>query len=81
MSYFVYILECQKDKLYTGIATDVERRFEEHQNGTGAKFTKVFKPIRVLYTEETLSRSDALKREYQIKQLSREEKEQLIARD
>lgn len=79
MSYFVYILKCKDDTLYTGIATDVERRLDEHNNSDkGAKYTRVRRPVELVYTEELEDRSSACKREYAIKQLKREEKLRLI---
>ena len=72
--YFVYILKCADDTLYTGITTDVSRRFEEHKNGTGAHYTKVRGVKKILYTEEHPDRSSAQKREAAIKKLRREEK-------
>lgn len=78
MTYFVYILECADGSLYTGIATDVARRFEEHKSGKGAHYTSARKPVRILYTETYPDRSAALKREAQIKKLSRPKKLTLI---
>ncbi len=79
MSYFVYILECSDKTLYTGIATDVQRRLDEHNSSDkGAKYTKVRRPLRLLYSEESENRSSASKREYEIKKLSREKKLELI---
>lgn len=72
--YFVYMLECADGSLYTGITTDVERRFLEHKAGTGGHFTRAHKPRRIVYTEEHLGRSSALKREAAIKKLSRAKK-------
>lgn len=72
--YFVYILKCADNTLYTGITTDVSRRFEEHRNGTGAHYTKVRGVKKILYTEEHPDRSSAQKREAAIKKLRREEK-------
>jgi len=76
--YFVYILECADKSLYTGITTDVARRFAEHQQGEGGKFTRAKKVVRVVYTERKLNRSTASKREAAIKKLSRQEKLALI---
>lgn len=76
--YFVYILECEHNKLYTGITTDVERRFREHREGKGGRFTRAIMPLRIAYKEGHLSRSAALKREAQIKRLRREQKLDLI---
>lgn len=76
--YSVYILECANDKLYTGITTDVERRFEEHLAGTGARFTKINPPIRVVYNKKCGDRSAATKEELRIKRLTKAAKLQLI---
>jgi len=82
MSYFIYILECSDGTLYTGIATDVKRRLDEHNNSDkGAKYTKVRRPLKLVYTEESENRSSASKREYEIKKLSREKKLELISRN
>lgn len=79
MSYFVYILECSDNTLYTGIATDVSRRVDEHNNSDkGAKYTRIRRPVKLVYTEELDDRSSASKREYAIKKLPREEKLKLI---
>ncbi|MEN8303247.1 MAG: GIY-YIG nuclease family protein [Campylobacterota bacterium] len=79
MSYYVYILECSDKTLYTGIATDVERRLDEHNNSDkGAKYTKIRRPLKLVYSEKSENRSSASKREYEIKKLSREKKLELI---
>ncbi len=79
MSYFVYILECCDGSLYTGIAKDVAKRLDEHNNSDrGAKYTKARRPVRLLYKEPSDNRSSASKREYEIKKLSRAKKLQLI---
>ncbi len=72
--YFVYMLECQDESLYTGITTDVARRFAEHQKGIGSNFTRAKKAVRIVYTEECATRSAALKREAAIKRLTRPQK-------
>jgi putative endonuclease len=76
--YFVYILECEDGSLYTGITTNVERRFEEHKSGEGAHYTRARKAKRILYFESHEDRSSALKREIEIKKWSRKEKIQLV---
>jgi len=82
MSYYVYILECSDKTLYTGIATDVGRRLDEHNNSDkGAKYTKIRRPLKLVYSEESENRSSASKREYEIKKLSREKKLELISRN
>lgn len=77
--YFVYILECKDSSLYTGITTDVERRFSEHLRGVGSRFTRAKKAKKIIYTETCPDRSTASKRESAIKKLSREEKLALVA--
>ncbi|NQV88365.1 MAG: GIY-YIG nuclease family protein [Parcubacteria group bacterium] len=72
--YFLYIIECGNGSLYTGITTNVERRFNEHKNGTGGHYTRSHKAVRVVYTEKYPDRSSALKRESQIKAWSRQKK-------
>lgn len=76
--WFLYILECADKTLYTGITTDVQRRFEQHENGQGAKYTKGRAPLKILYTEECENRSSASKRELEIKALSKQAKQALI---
>ena len=77
--WYLYILETEKNRLYTGITTDVERRFQQHQTGKGARFTKVYKPIRIVLTKMVGSRSAASKLEAQIKSMPRQAKLQWIA--
>lgn len=81
-NWFVYIVRCNDNTLYTGIAKSVERRVDEHNcNDTlGSKYTRTRRPVRLVYQEETASRSAAGKREFAIKQLNKTEKESLIAR-
>lgn len=73
----VYIVRCGDASLYTGIAKDVEARLEKHNNGRGAAYTRTRRPVRLLYREEGLSRSEALVREARIKSLPRPDKEKL----
>ena len=77
-SWFVYILHCADDTLYTGITTDIDRRIAEHNEGIGAKYTRGRGPVTLSHFETLPSKSDALKREAAIKKLSREEKLSLI---
>jgi putative endonuclease len=77
--YFVYLLECRGGSIYTGIATDVKRRFEEHAGGTGARYTRSHPPRRILYTEEYVDRSSAQKREATIKSWDRKQKLTLVS--
>ena len=78
--YFVYILKCADETLYTGISTELERRIDEHNSSDkGAKYTRVRRPVRLVYSEEYPDRSTASKREYVIKKkMSRAEKLKLI---
>ena len=81
MIYFVYIVKCSDATLYTGITTDLKRRVYEHNNSDkAAKYTKVRRPVKLVYYEECIDRSSASKREYLIKHLSRKEKLKLINR-
>lgn len=77
--YYVYILLTENNTLYCGYTNDVEQRFEKHINGTGAKYTKANKPVKILYTKEFQTKSEALKEEYRIKhKLTRKEKLEFI---
>lgn len=76
--YFVYIIECDDKSLYTGITTDLKRRFAEHQNGKGGNYTRSRKVLRFVFTEEHLNRSSASKREAEIKSWKKEKKLELI---
>lgn len=78
--WYLYILRCGDGTLYTGITTDVEKRFLQHQSGKGAKYTRGRAPLELVYREECGSHSDALKREYAVKALKREEKLLLIGK-
>ena len=74
----IYIIKCNDNKLYTGITTNLDRRIKEHNSGHGGRFTKFRNPVKLVFHQEALSRSEALKREAQIKKLSRSEKLDLI---
>jgi putative endonuclease len=75
---FVYILQCSDQTYYTGYATDIDRRLQEHQQGTGCKYTRGRLPVELVYWEEWESKSQAMQREHQIKQLTRADKINLI---
>lgn len=79
MTWQVYIILCSDDSLYTGITTDVERRFAQHLGGTGAKYFRGRSPLRLVYLEDGHDRSSASRREVQIKGLRTEDKRRLIA--
>lgn len=74
----LYILLCGDGTLYTGITTDIQRRLEEHKSGKGAKYTRGRGPLELVYCEECADKSDALKRELEIKAMPREYKLKLI---
>ena len=74
MAWWVYDLECERGVLYTGVARDVDARFQAHAKGTGAKFTRVNRPLRILAKALVATRGDALRAEYAFKQLSRADK-------
>lgn len=76
--WYVYILRCMDNSLYTGITTDVKRRYKEHIMGKGAKYTRVKKPIKIEKIIECDSRSEATKLELKIKKMKKLEKEKLI---
>ena len=78
MSWYVYMLRCGDGTLYTGVTDNVERRLAAHRSGKGAKYTRGRGPLELVYTQEVPDKSAALRREYQIKSLSRSEKERLI---
>ena len=74
----LYMLRCRDGSLYTGITTDVEKRLEAHRSGKGAKYTRGRGPLELVYQEECGDHSTALKREIEIKTLTREGKLNLI---
>jgi predicted GIY-YIG superfamily endonuclease len=78
LSYYVYILRCKDGSYYTGHAKDVEKRFEMHKRGRGARYTRMHEPEKLVYTEEFESRGEAMRRERRIKRLSHNKKQQLI---
>jgi putative endonuclease len=79
-SYYVYIIECRDRSLYTGITTDLKRRWAEHKSGQGARYTAAHPPRRIVYREKLPTRGAALKREAGIKKLVREKKLALVAK-
>lgn len=75
---YVYILKCSDESLYTGWTTDLEKRLKTHNSGKGAKYTRARLPVEIVYFEEFEDKIEAMKREYEIKKLTREKKLQLI---
>ena len=80
-SWFVYIIRCHNNSLYTGSTNNVIRRWNQHESGEGAKYLKANTPKEVVYIENCDNRSLACKREYEIKKLSKKKKEALIKFD
>jgi len=80
MKYYVYIVRCSDDTLYTGITTNLDRRICEHngEGNLGAKYTKVRRPVELVYKSNFIGRSEASKEEARIKKMSRKNKEELI---
>ncbi len=78
MSWFLYIIQCSDDTLYTGITTDISRRLNEHNAKKGAFYTQNKTPVKLVYQEAMANQSAARKREAEIKQLTRKEKLELI---
>ncbi len=78
--WYVYIVRCRDGSFYTGIATDVERRIDEHNSGNnGAKYTRSRRPVTLIHKEACADRSAALKREIAIKKMKRREKTALVS--
>lgn len=77
-THYVYLLLCDDGSYYTGYTNDVASRFERHKRGQGARYTRMHRPIRVVYVEEFGTRKAATRREQQIKALSHEEKHELV---
>jgi putative endonuclease len=78
--WFVYLLRCADNSLYGGITTDLDRRLSEHNysNKLGAKYTRARRPVQLAYAESATNRKSACVREYQLKRLKKNEKEQLV---
>ena len=78
--WYVYMVTCADHSLYTGVTTDVDRRVDEHNkhNSLGAAYTRARRPVTLVYKEAVVSRSSALKREHEIRQLSSQAKKELL---
>ena len=81
MEWFVYIAETKSGHLYTGVSNDVGRRIDKHNSGKGSKFARMHPGFSLVYTSHPMTKSDALKREIQIKAWTREKKQKLIDGD
>lgn len=78
--WFLYMVECKDGSLYTGITNDIERRLNQHNDGTGARYTRSRRPVKIRYRETCGDRSTALMRECAVRLLSPKEKWALIAK-
>ena len=76
---YVYILQCADDTLYTGWTNHLEKRVKQHETGRGAKYTKARLPVKLVYWESYPTKTEAMRREWEIKQLTRRQKLMLIA--
>ena len=79
MPFYVYVLLCEDGRYYTGNTKDIDARFKAHMKGTGSFYFKLHTPKTIVYTEEFATRREAIKREREIKKLSHDEKEKLVA--
>jgi len=77
-SHFVYIVRCSDNSLYTGYTNNIEARINKHNTGKGAKYTKIRRPVVLVYQEMYETKSEALRREYEIKTFTRQRKLKLI---
>jgi putative endonuclease len=79
MNWLVYIIRCSDDSLYTGITTDLQRRFDQHASGKGAKYFRGRRPLEIVYREAGHTRGSASRRELEIKEMERSAKLSLIS--
>lgn len=79
--WFVYIILCMDGSFYTGCSNDVQKRFFDHKNGKGGRYTRSHKPVKVIYQENLPTHSEALKREREIKSWTREKKIRILKLD
>ena len=81
MGYFIYLLECSDNSLYCGHTGDLEQRIKRHNAGTGGRYTRTRLPVKLVYSEKVLGKKKAMRREMEIKQCSRKQKEGLIEKN
>lgn len=79
--YYTYILLTERNTLYCGYTDDVEKRFQAHLTGKGAKYTRANKPVKIVYQKAFNTKQDAMKEEFRIKHLSKKQKLELIEED
>lgn len=80
MPYYFYLARCSDDSLYAGICKDLKEREAKHNDGSGAKYTRSRLPIRFVHTEKYATKSEAMKREAEVKKWKKEEKEKLVGK-
>jgi len=78
---YTYILKCKDGTYYTGWTNNLEKRINDHNEGSGAKYTKPRRPVELVYHEVFATKEEAMRREYAIKQMTRKEKEELIQKE
>jgi putative endonuclease len=78
MSYYTYIARCNDNTLYTGYCVNISQREKAHNEGKGAKYTRPRTPVKIVYSEKFKTKSDAMKREFEIKQWTKAKKESII---
>jgi putative endonuclease len=76
--WYVYVLLCEDKSFYTGVSNNLEKRFLDHKNGKGGRYTRSHKPLKLIYSEQLSTKSEALKREREIKSWSREKKIKIL---
>ncbi len=81
MPHYFYLARCSDDSLYAGTAIDIKEREAKHNDGTGAKYTRGRGPVKIIYTEEFETLSEARKREAEVKKWNKEEKENLLSKN
>ena len=79
--YYIYIVRCPVDTYYTGFTNNIVKRIRAHNENKGAKYTRGRTPVELVYSEEFENKTEALKREYKVKQLTRKQKELLISKN
>ena len=78
VAWLLYVLKCRDNTLYTGITSDVSRRVQQHNRGTASRYTRSRLPVMLIFSEPCRNRSQALKKEYAMKRLSRKKKEEYL---
>ena len=77
-AWLLYVLKCRDNTLYTGITLDISRRVQQHNSGTASRYTRCRLPVKLIFSEPCRNRSQALKKEYAMKRLSRKKKEEYL---